>query len=410
MKILYLHQYFNTPNMPGGTRSYEMAKMLSRWGHEVHLITTDRADEKRGEWWTSEEEGFCVHWTPVPYSNRMDYRARLGAFAKFAARACSKAVDIGGDIVFASSTPLTVAIPGVRASKRLGVPFVFEVRDLWPEIPIAIGAIKNPILIRAARWLEKYAYRNSSRIVALSPGIKKSIAVSGFPEEKVAVIPNSCDLGLFQVPPEDGGKIRRSFDWLGDRPLVVYLGTFGRINGVSYLARVAAEVRKSAPEIRFAAIGEGKEWEEVETLAKELGILNENFFLFKEIPKKETPSWFSAATITTSLFIDLPEMWSNSANKFFDSLAAGRPVAINYNGWQAEILQDTGAGIVLDPENTEAASAAIIESIHDLDWIIRASHAAKKLAVERFDRVILARALEAVLIDACTGKVADRRG
>ena len=113
---------------------------------------------------------------------------------------------------------------------------VFEVRDLWPELPIAIGALKNPFLISAARLLEKYAYKNADRIVALSPGMKEGITKTGPGEDKVAVIPNSCDRGLFRVPPEEGERLRRRYDWLVDRPLVIYLGTFGKVNGISYLA------------------------------------------------------------------------------------------------------------------------------------------------------------------------------
>jgi len=403
MKILYLHQYFNTPSMAGGTRSYEMARRFVQGGHEVHMITSERTGAQKETWRETVEEGIRVHWTPVPYSNVLSYRVRMKAFSAYAYRAGRKAVEIGGDVVFATSTPLTIALPAVYAKKKLKVPMVFEVRDLWPELPIAIGALKNPFLISAARQLEKYAYKNADRIVALSPGMKEGITRTGYPENKVAVIPNSCDLDLFKVPPEEGEQLRRRYGWLGGRHLVIYLGTFGKVNGISYLARVAAKARELAPEVRFVAIGEGKEWEAVELLAMELGILNENFFLFKEIPKKETPPWFSAATITTSLFIDLPEMWSNSANKFFDSLAAGKPVAINYRGWQADIIQETGAGIVLDPGNADEASAVLIERIYDVNWLKRASSAANKLAVERFERTTLARALERVLLEACTG-------
>jgi len=401
MRLLYLHQYFNTPSMPGSTRSYEMAKRLVQWGHEVHMITSEREGTQKEIWRETEEDGIHVHWTPVPYSNSMNYPQRIRAFFAYALRAGKKAIEIEGDVVFATSTPLTVAIPAVRSSSKLGIPMVFEVRDLWPEIPIAIGAIKNPLLIAAARQLEKYAYRNAARVVALSPGIKEGITRTGCPEEKITVIPNSCDIDLFDVPGERGQEIRHRFEWLGERPLVAYIGTFGKINGAGYLARLAAEVGKRDPEVRFAAIGDGKERHEVETLARDLGVLNRNFFMFSQIPKKETPSWFSAATISTSLFIDLPEMWNNSANKFFDSLAAGKPVAINYQGWQAEILQEAGAGIVLDPQNIGEAAAVIAERVRDRSWLEGASEAARHLASERFDREKLARSLEEVLVEAC---------
>lgn len=390
MKILYLHQYFNTPSMAGGTRSYEMARRFVQWGHEVHIITSERTGTQKGIWRETEEDGIHVHWTPVLYSNALSYRGRKKAFIAFAYRAGQKAVEIGGDVVFATSTPLTIALPAVYAKKKLRVPMVFEVRDLWPELPIAIGAIKNPLLIAAARQLEKYAYKNADKIVALSPGMKKGITRTGCPEEKIAVIPNSCDIDLFDVPKERGLEIRNQFEWLGDRPLVIYIGTFGKINGVGYLVRLAAEVGKHDPEVRFVAIGDGKEWHEVETLAHDLGVLNSNFFMFHQIPKKDTPSWFSAATISTSLFIDLPEMWNNSANKFFDSLAAGKPVAINYQGWQADLIRQFRNGLLLSSKNIPEAALLIKKSLTNKKEIKQMSMSSKDLASASFSRDSLA--------------------
>lgn len=148
MKILYLHQYFTTPSMAGGTRSYEMARRLVAWGHEVHMITTDREGifDPKQKWYETDEAGIHVHWTPIPYSNKMSYGQRIKAFFAFSWRAARKAAKIGGDVVFATSTPLTIAIPGVYASKRLKIPMVFEVRDLWPELPIAIGSSKKSFI------------------------------------------------------------------------------------------------------------------------------------------------------------------------------------------------------------------------------------------------------------------------
>ncbi len=131
MKIVYLHQYFVTPDMPGGTRSYEMGRRLVEAGHEVHMITSDqsgRFDASEG-WRITEEAGIRVHWTTVPYGNEMPYGERIKAFFLFAWRSAREAARIGGDLVFATSTPLTIALPAVYAAKRCGVPMVFEVRD-----------------------------------------------------------------------------------------------------------------------------------------------------------------------------------------------------------------------------------------------------------------------------------------
>ncbi|MDR8252318.1 glycosyltransferase family 4 protein, partial [Acinetobacter baumannii] len=131
--------------------------------------------------------------------------------------------------------PLTIAIPAVFTARALKVPMVFEVRDLWPELPIAMGALNNKVAQKLAYQLEDWAYKNSKAIVALSPGMKEGIVKTGYPKAKVAVIPNSSDLELFKVEDRRVEEFRKSHEWLQDRPLIVYTGTFGHINGVGYL-------------------------------------------------------------------------------------------------------------------------------------------------------------------------------
>ena len=279
---------------------------------------------------------------------------------------------------------------------------VFEIRDLWPELPIAMGALKGRPAIAAAEWLERFAYRNAAHVVALSPGMKEGVVRTGYPAERVHVIPNSSDLALFDVPASVGKAYRAQNAWLGDRPLVVYIGTLGQINGVTYLAELAAKVRAEAPEVRFAVIGGGQTEELIRSRARELGVLGETFFMPGKMPKNQVPAILSAATFASSLFIDLKEMWDNSANKFFDGLAAGRPVMINYGGWQADILRETGAGLVLHPHDMDAAKDALLRALRDEAWLKDAGEKAQKLARERFARDILAEKLVGVLEQAYT--------
>lgn len=402
LRILYLHQYFNTLQDSGSTRSYEMARRLVRAGHEVHIVTTARSADKKDGWVLSQEDGIHVHSVSIPYSNAMSYADRIRAFARFALQATLKASAIPADVVFATSTPLTIAIPGVTAARRQKIPMVFEVRDLWPEIPIAIGALQNPVTVYLARTLERFAYRNAAQIVALSPGMKEGVVRAGYPAEKISVIPNSADLELFDVPASVGERFRQQVGWLGNRPLVVYAGTLGRINGVSYLAHLAAETQSLDGEIRFLIVGAGAEWERVHDLAAQLGVLGQNFFMLPSLPKNEVPAVLSAANIAASVFIDLPAMWTNSANKFFDALAAGTPIAINYRGWQAELLQQTGAGVVLSPRQIHSSAEQLVAFLHDKERLAAAGRAARQLARECFSRDAAATELEQVLLRAVT--------
>jgi glycosyltransferase involved in cell wall biosynthesis len=399
MKIVYLHQYFHTPEMSGGTRSYEMARRLVRSGHEVHLVTSDTAPVgATRSWRETTEAGIHVHWLPVPYSNEMAFSDRMRAFQRFAWHSASRAAALKGDVVFATSTPLTIAVPGIWASLRSRAPLVFEVRDLWPELPIAMGALRNPLSIAAARTLEWLAYHASAHIVALSPGMRDGVVRRGIDPQRVSVIPNSCDIDLFDVPDSEGKAFRSQQPWLQDRPLVVYCGTLGRINGVEYLVRLAAAVQSTHPDIRFLVIGSGSEEAAVRRLAGELGVLDRNFFLWNRVPKRDVPRILSAATLAISVVIDLPELWANSANKLFDALAAGRPVAINHEGWLADLIREQNLGLVLDARSIHAAARSLVACLENEHTLQAMRRSAQQAAREHFSRDALARQLEDVLV------------
>lgn len=391
MKIIYFHQYFNTPEMSGGTRSYEMARRLVAAGHEVHMITSWVYKTDLTDWYITNEAGIHVHWFPNYYNNKMSYLDRIKAFFRFAYHAAKKGKTFKDvDVVFATSTPLTIALPAVSTAKKLNVPMVFEVRDLWPELPIAMGALKNKYTQRLAYILESWAYKNSESIIALSPGMKDGIVKTGYPYNKVAVIPNSSDNELFEVSHSLVEDFRAKFDWLGDRKLVVYTGTFGIINGVSYLVDLAEKVYNLDSEIRFLLIGSGAEFELVKKYAENKGILNTNLFIMDSMPKKEIPVVLKAANLSTALFIDKPEMRANSANKFFDSLAAGTPILINYGGWMVDIIEYNNCGLVVWKKTIEQSAIELVEFLSNKKKLAQACINAKKLAENQFDRGNLA--------------------
>ena len=406
MKIIYLHQYFTMPDMSGGTRSYEMARRFVAAGHEVNIITSCQAPDNESRAWRHYTiDGIDVHEFPVPYSNKMLFWRRVSAFVSFAVKASFKAGKLGGDVVFATSTPLTIAIPGVWAARKLKVPMVFEVRDLWPELPIAIGALRNPVLKWLARKLERFAYSNAARVIALSPGMAEGVAATGYPIDRIAVIPNSSDIEQFQSPKSSATETRDRLNIPRDGPLIVYAGTIGEINGVTYLCRVAEAMQKIDPSVQFLIVGDGKDRLLVEVTASGLNLLNKTVHVRDPIAKNEMPDVLAASTICTSLFVDLEEMWNNSANKFFDGLAAGKPIAINYGGWQAELLRDFGAGIVLDPCQPDKAATRLACFIQDPMRLANAAKASLELANGRFDRDQLAETLVQTLAEA----VAERQ-
>lgn len=401
MRILYLHQYFNTPHLSGATRSYEMARRLAAAGHEVHMITSSRyISEKNKHWIYKMIEGIHVHRIFIPYSNKMGFGERIFSFFRFSWEASKKIIQIKGDVVYATSTPLTIAVPAIAAKMRHRIPMVFEVRDLWPELPIAVGALRNPFSRMLAGLLEWLAYHASAHVIALSPGMAAGVKKRGISSPRVSVIPNGCDVELFDVPAEKGAWVRRQLGLVPDQPLVVYTGAFGMINGVGYLVDTAAAMRDIAPEVRFLLAGSGAEKDKVSAKAERLSVLNKNLWIWPPQPKAKVPGILAASTVAVSLFISLEQMWSNSANKFFDALAAGKPVAINYGGWQAGILRKSRAGIVLPPDDPKRAASRLAEFIHEPERLKRAASASRRLARGQFNRDLSYEKLENVLQNA----------
>lgn len=395
MRILYLHQYFNTPGMAGGTRSYEMARRLVAAGHEVNLVTAWREPTDRRGWFTTREVGINVHWLPVGYSNSMGFADRMRAFLQFAAASGRRAAKVPADVVFATSTPLTIALPGVYAARRQRVPFVFEVRDLWPDVPIAIGALRNPALKQLACRLERFAYAQSTRIVALAPGMRDSLVEKGVPRDRVAVIPNGCDLDVFAATDEPAVTLPRP------GRAIVYVGTMGVANGVSFIPRLSAELGRILPEpVHFYLIGDGARRGEVEAVARELGVLDVTVHFIPPQPKAEVGKWIRAADATIMTYMGPEILYRDSvSNKFFDSLAAGRPVLANFRGFSTALAEEAGAGFIIGAEPA-AAARRLADILADPGALPTAGAAAYALAVERFSRDDLAARLEVVLREA----------
>ena len=384
--------------MSGSTRSYEMARRLVAMGHEVNMITSWREHSDQHGWFVTHEDGIKTHWLPVPYSNHMTYSNRIQAFITFAWKASVLSSSVPADIVYATSTPLTIAIPGVYASRRRKIPMVFEVRDLWPELPIAMGALRNPVMRYMAKMLELFAYRNSAAIVALSPGMRDGVIAKGYPGDRISVIPNGSDLNTFYPDKAKGMAFRERNGIPENAILMVYAGTFGKVNGVGYLVELAAAFKKDK-RIYFLTVGDGQEFGAVKALARQKDCLGINLKMLPKVPKSEVPTVLAAADIAVSTVIPLPELEANSANKVFDGLAAGCCVVINHKGWQADLLASSGAGFVLSPAIDEAVNE-LTHWIENPQRIFEAGRNARKLAEKRFARDKLAADLERVLYAA----------
>lgn len=410
MHILYLDQHFATRTGTSGGRSHEFSRILVERGHKVTMVTG--AYDLGGLNLTSERlvertqvDGIEIRVIRVPYGQKMSVPSRIWSFLRFMFLAGVVGARVKGiDVVFATSTPLTIAVPGMFISAVRRRPFVFEVRDLWPKVPIAMGILRNPILKAVARLLEKTAYRRARRIVALSPGMKEGIVVSGVKPEKITVIPNSSDVELFRVPAVNGAALRVQNPAWGDGPLLVYAGAFGKVNGLEYVVELAQKAKPLDPGIRFVLAGNGSEKNRVTDLARSLGVLDQNLFIIDAMPRFELAALLSASTVLSSFVTPIKALEANSANKFFDAFAAGKPVVINHGGWQAELLSQSGAGIVLDPRDPGKSAAELIKALRDEQWLKQAGEASRYLGDEVYDRRKLSLQLEEVFQEAVNAR------
>jgi glycosyltransferase involved in cell wall biosynthesis len=221
------------------------------------------------------------------------------------------------------------------------------------------------------------------------------------PETRITMIPNAADMDLFQgVRPEDVRRFRDEHRWLADRPLIVYTGALGAVNGVDYLVRAARRMRELDPGLQVLIVGHGREWESTKNLAAAHGLLDTTVHMWSQVPKSDLPVILAAATMSSSFVRPIRALWDNSANKFFDAFAASRPIAINYGGWQADVLRESGAGLVLDPDDADEAGKLLAGHLRDEDWLRRAGEAAHRLALERYSRDLLFEQFEQVLTRA----------
>lgn len=416
MHILYLHQHFVGRSGTSGGRSHEFSRLLVERGHRVTLVTGDFEHSGlrvSGHRLVSMQDvdGIEVRVIRVPYGQALSKTKRILSFLKFMVMACWVGMRVPGiDVVFATSTPLTIAVPGMFVAGVRRRPFVFEVRDLWPEIPIDLGVLRNPVLKWLARGLEKVAYRRASHVIALSPGMKDGVIAAGTPETKVTVIPNSSDVELLRVSESRGQAFRAENPAIGDRPLVVYAGAFGRVNGLEYLIELARHAREERPDVAFLLVGTGSERERLMELARRTGGLERNVFFLPPAPRSGLARILSAATMLSSFVINRKSLRANSANKFFDAFAAARPIAVNYLGWHAELLERTGAGIVLAPDDPRTGARQLLAVLGDSAWLERAATASARLGTEEFNRALLVDRFEDVLRAAASqGRATTRR-
>jgi glycosyltransferase involved in cell wall biosynthesis len=400
LRLLYFHQHFGTPQGSSGTRSYEFSRALIARGHQVTLVCGAHKqsglelpyDAARG-WHRGQVDGIDVISLPLAYSNKDSLFRRGWVFLRFALRSVRLALELDCDLVFATSTPITAVIPGLAAKWFRGKPFVFEVRDLWPELPRALG-LRNPFILGGMSLLEFLGYRSADACVGLSPGIVEGIRSRSAANLPIAMIPNGCDLEVFHPSRRAPLKL----PGIGPDDFVAgFTGAHGVANGLDALLDVAQELkRRGASRVKLVFIGDGKEKERLAEKANTLGLTNCHFF--PPVPKTDLGAITASLDCGLMVLKNIPAFYrGTSPNKFFDYLAAGIPVVNNYPGWLAGLIRDNQCGVVVPPDDPVAFADALQRLAADSALRERQGANARRLAEKEFARPALAERFVATL-------------
>ena len=402
MKILYIHQYFKTPYEPGGTRSYWISRELINRGHQVTVVTsTSKSHPEAGR---VQIDGIDVAYVNNPiYSNYLSSLKKAWIFIAFirnAMKTAMKEKDV--DLVFATSTPLTVGAIALWLKWRKGWKYVFEVRDLWPEFPIEIGAIKNKAAIWVLRKFEKRIYDKAEHVVALSPGMKEGVMQAGTPEEKVSMIPNMSKPDKF-YPHEPNLEVAKQFDIDLTKFNVIHFGSMGRANGLQYIIEAAKVLHdKGDDTVRFVFMGSGATEPKLKQQVEEQKLKNVQFLGNHPMDTLSEVVNLCDASITS--FLNLPILKTNSPNKLFDSLSAGKPIIVNSAGWTKDLVEKEHCGFYVDPDNPQDFVEKLLYYKDNKEMLKIWGENARRLSIEVFDKNILS-AKVADVIEAAYAKL-----
>lgn len=376
MRIIYLHQYFQTPAEGGAVRSYHLAKGMVDAGMEVEMITSGNQKEYDIRW----IDGIKVHYLPVSYDQKFGFFKRIKAFFEFSVQAKKLLRKISRpDLLYITSTPLTTGWIGLWAKRKLAIPYIFEVRDLWPQAPIEVGAIKNKFAIQYLRKLEKRIYQNALSLVGLSPGIANHLRQVS-PNSEIHLIPNFSDTQLF-FPQKRNDSLLKKYE-LESELTIAYTGALGQVNAVDELLELAQLAQQKGKSWQFLIMGKGKEEENLQRLAEEKCLKNLKFIPFGS--KSQVNEILSLADFAWISFAHLPVLKTNSPNKFFDALAAGKAILVNHKGWVYQLTKKNGLGLSFLPGKLEESFSNLENLESDLVRLQQMKQNSRKLAEQFF--------------------------
>lgn len=389
MNVLLIHQAFASPNEPGGTRHYELARHMAESGHRFTIVTSDLSyltgnkisgSKKLIE--TEMLDGIRLLRAYTYPSLHRSFVWRIFSFVSFMVTSVLAALRNGSvDVVMGTSPPIFQAVSAWIVSCIQRKPFLLEIRDLWPEFAIDMGVLTHPVLIAVSRWLERFLYRMADHILVNSPAYREYLINKGIQKEKISLISNGVDVKMFD-PTERGGVLRRQ--WRVENKFVVtYAGALGLANDIPTILR-AAERLKDQQNIHFLLVGDGKEKTNLERMADRMELSNVTFTGSKS--KSLMPEVLAASDACLATLQNIPMFGTTYPNKVFDYMAAGRPTVLGIDGVIRDVIEAADGGMFVPPGNDRLLADAVMMLAENPEKARKMGQCAREYVAAHFDR------------------------
>lgn len=362
MHILLIHQAFASLDEAGGTRHHELARYLAGQGHRVTVIASSVSylsgttqSGQHPHWVERQQDGanITILRTYAFSALHRSFFHRLLGFFSFMISSFWVGMNVPKvDLVWGTSPPIFQGVTAWAVARLKRVPFLFEVRDLWPAFAVAVGVLHQPLLICASEWLERFLYRHADRVMVNSPGYVEHVRARG--ARRVELIPNGADPAMFD-PLADGAAFRHR-SGLEDKVIAMYAGAHGMSNDLGMVLAAAREL-KDCPDLVLVFLGDGKDKPVLMAQAQAEGL--ENVMFLPPAPKSEMGEALAAADLCIAILKPLAMYATTYPNKVFDYMAAGRPVVLAIDGVIRSVVEEAGAGVFVQPGNAHALAEAI---------------------------------------------------
>ncbi|RSK49301.1 glycosyltransferase family 4 protein [Hymenobacter rigui] len=401
MHIAVFSQYHTNPDCPATSRHYALLAQMAR-AHRITLITTQTWEQQR---LTQEfpwiPEGVEMRAAAVPYENRMGVLRRGMSFGHYAAYALREGLRIDKpDVIWGISTPLTAAWAAAQVARWRRVPWVFEVQDLWPSFPIAMGAVPNRQLQQALYRMERTMYQQAQAIVTLSPdmtdyvrGIGQEAKRNPFAPQKVHTLLNGTDLDLAAAATEEAVAALRQAWGLEGKQVILYAGTFGRANNIPLLVEAAIQLATQCPNAVWLFMGHGF----YDGLLERASVSYPFIRVVPSQPRHAVFAWFKLADVSVAPFLGLPVLHANSPAKFYDSLAVGTPVIVTNSGWTKDFVEQHHCGWYSPADDAAALAEKLASLFRTPEYLQAAREQGRQIAATEFDRRQIGQVMQHIL-------------